>query len=263
VDYERYHKENHLKIEIADRIAVVTMDRPDKRNAVDHWMHLGLEHALTELGYDPSVGAIVLTGAGSAFCAGGDLVNFYPEGHGPLQSFRNRDLCWAMARCEAPLIAAVNGTAAGLGATIALMCDVIYMADTARIGDTHPAVGLTAGDGGQAIWPLLVGPHRAKEYLMAGELIPASEADRIGLVNHVVPAAELMPRALAYARKLADGAACAIRWSKLAINKLILQQLNLTLELGLATEFMCTQTEDNREAAAAFREKRKPVFKGR
>ncbi len=263
MDYERYHKENHLKIEIADRIAIVTMDRPDKRNAVDHLLHTGLEHALVELGYDADVGAIVLTGAGSAFCAGGDLVDFYPPGHGPLQSFRNRDLCWAMARCEAPLIAAVNGTAAGLGATIALMCDVIYMADSARIGDTHPAVGLTAGDGGQAIWPLLVGPHRAKEYLMAGELIPASEADRIGLVNHVVPAAELMPRALAYARKLADGAQCAIRWSKLAVNKLILQQLNLTLEMGLATEFMCAATEDAREAGAAFREKRKPVFRGR
>jgi enoyl-CoA hydratase len=137
------------------------------------------------------------------------------------------------------------------------------MADTAKIGDTHPAVALTAGDGGQAIWPLLVGPHRAKEYLMAGELIPAAEADRIGLVNHVVPAAELMPRALAYARKLADGAQCAIRWTKLAVNKLILQQLNLTLELGLATEFMCTHTEDMAESRAAFLEKRKPVYRGR
>jgi len=264
VDYERYHEENHLKIEIADRIAIVTLDRPDKRNAIDYRLHEGLKRALPQLGFDPDVGAIVLTGASSAFCAGGDLVSFYPpDGHGLLQKFRNRELCWAIARCEAPLIAAVNGTAAGLGATIALMCDVIFMADTAKIGDTHPAVALTAGDGGQAIWPLLVGPHRAKEYLMAGELIPAAEADRIGLVNHVVPAAELMPRALAYARKLADGAQCAIRWTKLAVNKLILQQLNLTLELGLATEFMCTATEDAAEARAAFREKRKPVFRGR
>jgi enoyl-CoA hydratase len=264
VDYERYHKEHNLKIEIKDRIAILTMDRPDKRNAIDYRLHEGLERAMHEVGYDPEVGAMVLTGAGSAFCAGGDLVEFYPPGgHGPLQSFRNRDLTWAMARCEAPLIAAVNGTAAGLGATVALMCDVIFMADSAKIGDTHPAVGLTAGDGGQCIWPLLVGPHRAKEYLMAGELIPASEADRIGLVNHVVPAADLMPRALAYARKLADGAQCAIRWSKLAINKIVLQQLNLSLELGLATEFMCTHTEDQKEAVAAFREKRKPRFSGR
>jgi enoyl-CoA hydratase len=263
VGYERYHEHHHLKIEIADRIAIVTLDRPDKRNAIDHKLHEGLERALPELGVDPEVGAIVLTGAGSAFCAGGDLVNFYPPGTGLLRQFRNRELNWAIARCEAPLIAAVNGTAAGLGATLALMCDVIFMADTAKIGDTHASVGLTAGDGGQAIWPLLVGPHRAKEYLMAGELIPAAEADRIGLVNHVVPAADVMPRALAYARKLADGAQAAIRWTKLAVNKLVLQQLNLTLELGLATEFMCATTEDSREAGAAFREKRKPVFRDR
>jgi len=264
VDYRRYHEENHLRIEIADRIATVTLDRPDKRNAIDYKLHEGLERALPQLGFDPDVGAIVLTGAGNAFCAGGDLTAFYPPGaDGPSAVLRNRELNWAMARCEAPLIAAVNGTAAGLGATVALMCDVIFMADTAKIGDTHPAVALSAGDGGQAIWPLLVGPHRAKEYLMAGELIPAAEADRIGLVNHVVPAAELMPRALAYARKLADGAQLAIRWTKLAVNKLILQQLNLTLELGLATEFACTTTEDSKEAFAAFREKRKPVFRGR
>ena len=264
MDYERYSDEHHLKVEIADRIAVVTLDRPDKRNAIDYRLHEGLERALPQLGFDPDVGAIVLTGAGSAFCAGGDLTaGSPPDRSGPLHVMRHRELCWAIARCEAPLIAAVNGTAAGLGATVALMCDVIFMADTAKIGDTHPAVGLTAGDGGQAIWPLLVGPHRAKEYLMSGELIPAAEADRIGLVNHVVPAAELLPRALAYARKLADGAPHAIRWTKLAVNKLVLQQLNLTLELGLAAEFMCTTTEDTREAFDAFREKRKPVFRGR
>jgi enoyl-CoA hydratase len=261
VDYQRYREENCLKIEIADRIATVTLDRPDKRNAIDHRLHEGLERVLPQLGFDPDVGAIVLTGAGSAFCAGGDLVNFHPPGgQSPLRSLRMRELTWALARCEAPLIAAVNGTAAGLGATIALMCDVIFMSDTAKIGDTHPAQALTAGDGGQAIWPLLVGPHRAKEYLMAGELIPAAEADRIGLVNHVVPAAELMPRAMAYARKLADGAQAAIRWTKLAVNKLVLQQLNLTLELGLATELLCAGSDDMKEAQAAFREKRKPVY---
>lgn len=264
MDYARYQEENHLRIEIADRIAIVTLDRPDKRNAIDYKLHEGLERALPELGFDPDVGAIVLTGAGSAFCAGGDLVDARPPDRtGPLYMLRNRELCWAIARCEAPLIAAVNGAAAGLGATIALMCDVIFMADTAKIGDTHPAVGLTAGDGGQAIWPLLVGPHRAKEYLMAGELMPAAEADRIGLVNHVVPAADLMPRALAYARKLADGAQSAIRWTKLAVNKLLLQQLNLTLDFGLATELLCATTDEMKEAQAAFREKRKPVFRGR
>jgi enoyl-CoA hydratase len=265
LDYSRYHTEHHLKIEVKDKVAVLTLDRPEKRNAVNSKLHEGLEHALSELSYDQEVGAIVLTGAGDkAFCSGGDLTEFYEEGHIVRNDMRNRRLNWSMVHCETPLISAVNGTAAGLGATIALMCDVIFMADTAKIGDTHVQAGLTAGDGGQVIWPLLVGPHRAKEYLMAGELIPAAEADRIGLVNHVVPAAELMDHAMAYATKLANGAQSAIRWAKMAVNKMVEQQQVLNLDFGLATEYMCSYgTEDTKEAGRAFVEKRKPVFKGR
>ena len=191
MDYSRY-EENHLKVEMKEQVAIVTLNRPDKRNAVNAKLHEGLEHLLSELSYDAAVGAIVITGAGKSFCAGGDLVDFYPPDHTIRNSMRNRRLNWSLLHCEAPLIAAINGTAAGLGASIALFCDVTFMSETAKIGDTHVGVGLTAGDGGQVIWPLLVGPHRAKEYLMAGEMIPASEADRIGLVNHVVPADQLM-----------------------------------------------------------------------
>ena len=265
MDYARYERDHHLKIELDDRVAILTLNRPDKRNAVNLALHNGIEHALDELSYDPQVGAIVLTGAGDkAFCAGGDLVDFYPEGHTIRNSMRSRRINWALLHCETPLIAAINGVAAGLGATIALMCDVTFMADTARIGDTHVNAGLTAGDGGQVIWPLLVGPHRAKEYLMAGELIPASEAGRIGLVNHVVPPAELMQDALAYAHKLAAGAQAAIRWSKMAINKMIEHQQMLNLDFGLATEFVCSNgTEDIHEARRAFQEKRPPRFQGR
>jgi enoyl-CoA hydratase len=263
VDYSHYHSEHYLKVEIEDKVALVTMDRPDKRNAVDMHLHEGLEKIFRDLSYDNDVGAIVLTGAGKAFCAGGDLKGFYPENHIFRNSMRSRALNWAILHCETPIIAAVNGTAAGLGATIALMCDVIYMADTAKIGDTHVAVGLTAGDGGQVIWPLLVGPHRAKEYLMAGEMIPAAEADRIGLVNHVVPADELLDHARAYATKLANGAQSAIRWAKMAINKMVEQQQVLNLDFGLATEFMCSAgTQDCAEAMTAFAEKRAPRFKG-
>jgi len=157
----------------------------------------------------------VITGAGTAFCAGGDLFDFQPPDHTIRNVMRSRRLNWTMLLGETPLISAVNGTAAGLGATIALMCDVIFMSETAKIGDTHVRAGLTAGDGGQVIWPLLVGPHRAKEYLIAGDLIPAAEVDRIGLVNHVVPADELMDHARGYARKVANGAQAAVRWSKM------------------------------------------------
>lgn len=263
MDYSHYHSEHYLKVEIEDKVALVTMDRPAQRNAVDMHLHEGLEKIFRDLSYDNDVGAIVLTGEGKAFCAGGDLKGFYPEDHTFRNSMRSRALNWSILHCETPIIAAVNGTAAGLGATIALMCDVIYMADTAKIGDTHVAVGLTAGDGGQVIWPLLVGPHRAKEYLMAGEMIPAAEADRIGLVNHVVPADELLDHARAYATKLAHGAQSAIRWAKMAINKMVEQQQVLSLDFGLATEFMCSEgTEDCKEAMQAFSEKRAPNFKG-
>lgn len=264
MDAARYHSEYNLRVEIEDRVATLTLDRPEKRNAIDLALHSGLEHALTELSYDPGVGAIVLTGAGPAFCAGGDLKGFYPEDHIFRNAMRSRRINWAFLHCETPLVAAINGAAAGLGATLALLCDVTFMADTARIGDTHVTAGLTAGDGGQVIWPLLVGPHRAKEYLMAGELIPASEAERIGLVNHVVPADALMESALAYAGKLARGAQSAIRWTKMAINKGIEQQQVLSLDFGLATEFMCSEgTDDIHEARRAFEEKRPPNFKGR
>jgi len=264
MDYAHYQTDHHLKIELDAGVAIVTLNRPEKRNAVDLAMHSGIEHALTELSYDNEVGAIVLTGAGKAFCAGGDLTDFYPDDHTFRDSMRSKRINWALLHCETPLIAAINGVAAGLGATIALMCDVSFMADTARIGDTHVRAGLTAGDGGQVIWPLLVGPNRAKEYLMAGELIPASEAGRIGLVNHVVPAEDLMDHAMAYARKLANGAQAAVRWSKMAINKMIEQQQVASLDFGIATEFMCSEgTEDIHEARRAFQEKRDPQFKGR
>lgn len=263
MDYSHYHSDHNLKVEIEEKIALVTLDRPEKRNAIDFALHEGLERVFRDLSYDNDVGAIILTGAGDAFCAGGDLTGFYPEDHIFRNSMRSRALNWAILHCEAPIIAAINGTAVGLGATIALMCDVIFMSDTAKIGDTHVKVGLTAGDGGQVIWPLLVGPHRAKEYLMAGELIPASEADRIGLVNHVVPADELLDHARAYAAKLANGAQSAIRWAKMAVNKMVEQQQVLSLDFGLATEFMCSSgTEDTREAMNAFAEKRRPNFKG-
>ena len=264
MDLERYGRDCNLRIEIdSDGVALVTLNRPDARNAIDYALHRALIEAIRELGNSRDVRAVVLTGAGKSFCAGGDVAGFFPEDVRPLDELRLRDLTWEFARCEAPLVAALNGTAVGLGATLALLCDVVYMADTARIGDAHVNVGLNAGDGAQVIWPLLIGPNRAKEYLMAGELITAQEADRVGLVNRVFPAGEVLERALEYARKLARGAPAAIRWTKLGINKVLHQHLNLSLEFGLAAEAMCGHTQDAQEAVAAFREKRAPVFRGR
>ena len=136
VDFSRIHAEHHVQVDIADGIALVTMDRPASRNAVNAAMHHGLEIVFQELSYHPAVRAIVLTGAGEAFCAGGDIKD-YGGPSTPLEILRNRELTWSMARCEAPLLSAVNGAALGVGATIALMCDICYMSDTASIGDAH------------------------------------------------------------------------------------------------------------------------------
>jgi enoyl-CoA hydratase/carnithine racemase len=240
MNWSDIHREHHVKVEIADGIALVTLDRPESRNAVNAAMHRGLEIVFRELSHHPDARAIVLTGAGEVFCAGGDVKD-YGGSSTPIDVLRNRDLNWSMARCEAPLLSAVNGAARGLGATIALMCDICYMADTASIGDAHTQFGLPAGDGGQVIWPLLVGPNVAKEYLMRGIPIDAREAERIGLVNRVFARSELLEQTMTCAREIAARPPAAVRWTKLAVNKLILDQLNLTLDFGLASEVLAAQ----------------------
>jgi enoyl-CoA hydratase len=240
MDFARLHREHHVKVEIEEGIALVTLDRPERRNAVNAAMHRGLEIVFHELSHHPDARVVVLTGAGDSFCAGGDTKD-YGGSASALEMMRNRDLPWAMAHCEAPIVAAVNGAARGLGASIALMCDVCYLADTASIGDVHTQWGLPAGDGGQVIWPLLVGPNLAKEYLMRGVAIDAREAERIHLVNRVFPAAELMEQALACAREIAARPPTGVRWTKLAVNKMVVQQLNLNMELGLAFELLASR----------------------
>ena len=160
------------------------------------------------------------------------------------------------------MICALNGVAAGLGATIALFCDIIYASDQARIGDTHVRAGLVAGDGGAVIWPALIGMAKAKELLMTGDIIDAQEAERIGLINKVVPHDDLMDTVMALAKRLATGPALAIRGTKHALNKRIWSELNLSLDMGLALEERSSRHDDHKEAAKAFVEKRTPQYKG-
>jgi len=237
MDFSELHQKHHIKVAIEEGIALVTLDRPESKNAVNAAMHRGLEMVFHDLSHHPDVRVIVLTGAGSAFCSGGDTKDY--GGHSSaLDSMRNRDLNWSMVQCEAPIVAAVNGAARGVGASIALTCDICYMADTASIGDVHTQWGLPAGDGGQVMWPLLVGPNIAKEYLMRGTAIDAREAGRIGLVNRVFPASELMDETMACARDIAARPPAGVRWTKLAVNKMIVNQLNLNLDFGLAAEYL-------------------------
>lgn len=264
MDYSKYGEHHHLSVRIEDRVAIITLDRPEVHNAVNHAVHVGLERIFRELAVDPDVGAIVITGNGKSFCAGGDVKGYGNPDDRPIDQLRGtRNLVQEMIACEAPIVAAVNGTAAGLGATIALLSDVIYMADTARIGDTHVKMGLVAGDGGAVIWPLLIGPHRAKELLMSGKLVSGPEAAAMGLVNHCVPANDVLEEAVTFARGLAHGPIAAIRWTKMAINQQIQNSINTTLNFSVAAEHLTVHTEDMREAVTAFTEKRKPKFTGR
>ena len=256
-----------LRLERVGQVLRVTIDHPSSPlNAVDDRLHRDLTALFAGLKRENEARAVLLTGRGRAFSAGGDFAWFPTlQEPGRLEALRRdaKQLIWDMLDVEIPIVAAVNGHAMGLGASIALLCDVIFMADTATIGDPHVKVGIVAGDGGAAIWPLAVGPARAKEYLLTGDALTAAEAERIGLVNRVVPAAELDAAAMAFAARLAAGAPLAVRYTKLAVNKLVKDALNVAFDASTALELLTFRSEDHQEALAALREKRPPVFKGR
>ena len=264
MDYSRYKL---IKVEKGNKIAVLTLNRPEALNAINAELHTELEDIFADMARDDDINVVVLTGAGRAFCAGGDVKGMDArQFDDPLKARvplrYGKRLIHNMIEVEQPIVAAVNGDAVGLGATLALFCDIIIASEKARFGDPHVRVGLVAGDGGAVIWPLLCGVAKAKEYLMTGDLISAAEAERIGLINHVVPPGEVMPKAMELAHRLANGPTRAIRWTKLACNKRLRDEVNLVLDTSLAVETISMLTEDHREAARAFVEKRSPKFKG-
>ncbi len=247
------------------RILTLTLNRPDKLNAVDEKMHGELATIFRAAADDPHSDVIVLTGAGRAFSAGGDIVwmqKMIDEGFD--QTAREaRRIVLDLLDCDKPVIAKLNGHAAGFGATLALFCDVIFAADHAKIGDPHVTVGLTAGDGGALIWPQLVGYARAKRYLLTGDMIPAAEAERIGLITHALPAAELDAAVDAFADRLAAGAQVAIRTTKRAINAALKANAAQMMDTSLALETLSNASTDHQEAVTSFRESRAPNFTGR
>jgi len=241
-------------------VAVATLNRPDKRNAVDDTLHRELGELPRDADADPEVKVLLITGEGRAFCAGGDFSGgLHPNAQMWLDARRLVD---GYLDCQKPVITAVNGYAMGLGATLALLGDVVFAARGATFADTHVRMGIAAGDGGQVIWPLLMGVNRAKYYLMTGDRISAEEAERLNLVNFVVDDDELMERALQLADRLAAGPTLAISASKVAVNQLIKMVSNLVLPLSLKLEEWTMTTEDFREAVIAFAQKRDPEYKG-
>jgi enoyl-CoA hydratase/carnithine racemase len=264
----RYANYHDLKIDVANRIATVTLNRPEARNAINQRLIRELRTIWDDLADDPNVYTVLLTGAGDRFSVGGDVkaMSERPGGdvleegevHDPMIS---RRLVNRLLELDKPIVCAINGDCIGLAATIALLCDITVMADDARIGDSHVnKVGLVAGDGGTVIWPLLVGVSKAKEFLLRGTLLKGPEAERIGLVNHVKARAEVVPFARAIAQELADGPTWAARWTKLSINQIVKERVNQLMEASMALEQVTFELSDHNEATRAFKEKRKPRF---
>jgi len=251
---------------VGDVLRVEIAHPTNPMNVVDGEMHDDLARLFRELKRERTARAVLITGRGKFFSAGGDF-NWFPTLQDPanleLTRRDGKQLVWDLLDVELPIVAAVNGAAVGLGASIALLCDVIFMADSAQIADPHVRVGVVAGDGGAAIWPLLLGPARAKQYLMTGDAVKAPEAERIGLVNRVVPAAELEAEAMKFAQRLAAGAPLAVQFTKQSVNKLVKDALNTAFDTSMALEMLTFRSEDHREALAAIREKRAPHFRGR
>jgi enoyl-CoA hydratase len=267
---ERVEAEHYraLRIERPDpRILRVIIDHPDNDlNAVDDLLHRELTRLCADLKRESEARCVILTGAGRAFSAGGDFAWFPSlDSLERLEHLRRdaKQMIWDLLDVPIPIVAAINGPAVGLGASLALLCDTIFIAESAHVADPHVLVGIVAGDGGTAIWPLAVGPARAKQYLMTGDPVPAAEAERIGLVNAVVPDAALQNEALAFAQRLAAGAPLAIQYTKQAVNKQVKAGLNLAFDTSTALEIVTFQSEDHAEALSAIHERRPPEFKGR
>ena len=243
------------------------MNRPEQLNAIDEELHGELARIFYDVAGDEETDVVVFTGAGSAFCAGGDL-DWIDRMHGDPRAFartvwEGKRVINSLLDIEQPVIARLPGHAIGLGCTLALFCDITYAADTAKIGDPHVSVGLVAGDGGAVIWPQLIGYARAKEYLMTGDLLTAAQAAEIGLINHAVPADQLDDAVNAMADRLAGGATNAIRWTKAAVNLGLKQVANAVLDTAFNFEAMSQMTQDHKIATQAFLNREKPKFTGR
>jgi enoyl-CoA hydratase len=248
-------------------ILTITLNRPELRNATNNLMEQELCRALNDANHDPDVRVLIVTGAGQAFCAGGDFEYIRQNQAEPSKSWdaglRGRQIIFTLLDCVKPIIAKINGHAIGFGATLALFCDVTFAASNAKIGDPHVAIGLVAGDGGSVIWPQLVGYARAKEHLFTGEPLLAPEAARIGLINHAVAAEELDQAVAAFASKLASMPARALQWTKASVNIGLKQLAHSIMDASIAYELLSVTTADHCEAMAALREKRKPNFTGK
>lgn len=246
-----------LLVERRGPIRLLTLNGPERLNSVDDALHRSLNDVWDLLADDDDAGAAVLTGAGRAFCAGGYFPNFV-RSHENVTA-RRRDLrnaerlARSMIDCDVPVVAAVNGPAIGLGASLATLCDIVVMASDAYIADPHVNVGVVAGDGGAVSWPLLMSLLSAKEHLLLGNRIPADECRRLGLANHVVPSAEVVSTSLSIAERLAAQPRQAVRDTKRALNQHLQQAATNALSFAVATERECFASPEVLDTVARLR----------
>ncbi|MGW9023056.1 enoyl-CoA hydratase/isomerase family protein [Streptomyces sp. NPDC055722] len=260
--------EQGVRHEVRDHVSFVVLNRPEALNALTPGQRDRLIALLEEADRDPGIRAVVLTGTGRGFCAGADL-----RGAGGGERIAGdvartirlgaQRLIAAVLDCEKPVIAAVNGTAAGLGAHLALACDLVLAAESARFIEVFVRRGLVPDGGGAYLLPRLVGPQRAKELMFFGDALPAADAERLGLVNRVVPDGELDKTAREWAARLAAGPTRALALTKQLVNASLGTERAAAFAAEAAAQEVNMTTQDAREGLTAFVERRSPEFRGR
>jgi enoyl-CoA hydratase len=236
-----YGLPTEVKVETRGPVRLVTLNRPDDLNGANRAMHQALAGLWHLLGEDTEARAVILTGSGQAFSAGGDFGYMQQNIEG-------------MVRCRLPVIAAVNGPAVGLGCSLAVLSDIVLMGEGSFLADPHLRMGLVPGDGGMT-WPMLTSLSRAKEYLFLGSRIPAADAVSMGLASRVVAPEKLLDEALALALRLADVPATALQTTKRALNAYLDQQLDNAYAIALSGELDSMHSKEHRLAVAAARSK--------
>lgn len=261
VDYGDYEQLRCERRE--DGVLLMTIERPERMNATDERLHAELAYVWNDVARDEATRVAVITGAGRAFSAGGDLAMIERMAGDyrrvAAMAHEAASLVENMLACEKPIVSAINGTAVGAGLAAALMADVSVIAADAKLSDGHLRLGVAAGDHAALLWPLLCGMAKAKYYLLTADFIEGREAERIGLVSRCVPAEEVLPTALGIATRIATGPADAARWTKRTLNHWLRAALP-AFDASVAYEMLSFLGEDVGEGTAAIREHRPPRF---
>jgi enoyl-CoA hydratase len=259
-DYQKLRFERR-----GDGVLLITMDRPERLNATDEQLHSELASVWREVARDPDAAAAVVTGAGRAFSAGGDLemVEQMSGDYRRVAAMAGEaaELVLSMIDCEVPIISAINGTAVGAGLAVALMADISVIGESVRLTDGHLRLGVGAGDHAVVLWPLLCGMAKAKYYLLTSDFIDGPEAERIGLVSRCVPDGRVLDEALEIAGRIAAGPRQAARWTKRTLNHWLRVAIP-AFDASVAYEMLAFMGDDAREGASALRERREPRFGG-